>query len=402
MVKFIHTADWHLGMQAHFLGAEARARFAQDRFDAVRRIGELAREESCAFVVAAGDLFDSNHVAPAVLARALEALASFTVPLFLLPGNHDPLDPSSVYRTAAWADRAPANVVVVDSAAPLPVPGVEGVEVVGAPWRSKRALGDPLAPCFEAGASVAGASGSGSSDVGSASADAGSAPSAARPLRVVVGHGVVDELSPDASDPSRIAAAALRGALQAGRVHYVALGDRHSVTEIQGTEGRAFYSGAPVATDYGESDPNEVLLVSLDGGSCAVERRTVGSWRFERHSRDLAGKEDVQALAEWLDAVESKHTTVVKLALRGTLSLGASALLDEVLERNRMTFASLNAWERHTDLHVAPDEADLDALDLSGYALSALEDLRAQAAGDGEDAVVAGDALNLLFRLARS
>jgi DNA repair exonuclease SbcCD nuclease subunit len=42
MVKFIHTADWHLGMQAHFLPEEARARFAQDRFDAVRRIAELA------------------------------------------------------------------------------------------------------------------------------------------------------------------------------------------------------------------------------------------------------------------------------------------------------------------------------------------------------------------------
>jgi len=416
MVKFIHTADWHLGMQAHFLGAEARARFAQDRFDAVRRIGEVAREESCAFVVAAGDLFDSNLLAPEVLARALEALAAFTVPLFLLPGNHDPLDPSSVYRTAAWTDRAPANIVVIDSAAPLPVPGVEGVEVVGAPWRSKRPLGDPLAPCFYAAPSAAGsaASAAGPSDVASSAAfpsAAGStpsvaasvdvAPSAAVPLRVAVGHGVVDELSPDPDDPSRIVAAALRAALRAGRAHYVALGDRHSVTEIPGTDGRAFYSGTPVATDYGESDPNEVLLVSLDGDSCAVERRTVGSWRFERHSRDLAGEEDVQELAGWLDAVPSKHTTVVKLALRGTLSLGASALLDEVLERNRMTFASLNTWERHTDLHVAPDEADLDALDLSGYALAALEELRAQAAGDGEDAAVAGDALNLLHRLSR-
>lgn len=59
MVKFIHTADWHLGMQAHFLPDEARSRYARDRFDAVRRIAELAREEGCAFVVVAGDASDT-------------------------------------------------------------------------------------------------------------------------------------------------------------------------------------------------------------------------------------------------------------------------------------------------------------------------------------------------------
>lgn len=44
MVKFIHTSDLHLGMQAHFLPDEARARFAQDRFDAVRRIAAVGEQ----------------------------------------------------------------------------------------------------------------------------------------------------------------------------------------------------------------------------------------------------------------------------------------------------------------------------------------------------------------------
>jgi DNA repair exonuclease SbcCD nuclease subunit len=377
MIKFIHTADWHLGMQAHFLPEEARARFAQDRFDAVRRIAELAREEECAFVVVAGDVFDSNHVDRQVVAKAVDALSSFTVPVFLLPGNHDPLDPSSVYRTATWTDRKPASLVVLEDATSVPVPGTEGLEVVGFPWHTKRQLGDPVTECYDAVASTDGA------------------------LRVVIGHGVVDELSPNADDPSLIVAEGMRQALQSGKAHYIALGDRHSVTEISGTHGRAYYSGTPVSTDYGETDPNDVLLVALDTDTCTVERRTVGAWAFDRAAFDLNGEEDVTVLEQRLDAVPSKHTTVVKLALQGTLTLAASAMLEDALERSQMTFASLNTWERQADLVVAPDDADLATLDASGYVQAALENLREEAVGSGEEAVVARDSLNLLYRLAR-
>jgi DNA repair exonuclease SbcCD nuclease subunit len=377
MVKFIHTSDWHLGMQAHFLPDEARARFAQDRFDAVRRIAEVAQEDGCAFVVVAGDVFNSNHVDRQVVAKAVDALSSFAVPVFLLPGNHDPLDPSSVYLTTAWTEHKPATVAVLEEVAAVPVPGAEGVEVIGYPWHTKRQLVDPVIECYEAPASVDGA------------------------LRVVVGHGKVDELSPDADDPSLIEAVRMRNALQGGKAHYVALGDRHSVTEISGTDGRAYYSGTPVATDYGEIAPNEVLLVALDDHACTVERRQVGAWAFDRSSRDLTGEEDVTALAQWLDSIPSKHTTVVKLALQGTLSLVANAKLEEVLEHNRLTFASLNTWALHTDLVVAPDEADLAKLDVSGYVREALEELSGEAVGSGEEAVVARDALYLLYRLAQ-
>lgn len=377
MVKFIHTADWHLGMQAYFLPDEARVRFAQDRFDAVRRIAELAHDEACAFAVVAGDIFDSNHVDPQVVAKALDALSSFSMPVFLLPGNHDPFDPSSVCRTAAWTARKPANVIVIEEPIAVSVPGAEGVEIVGLPWHSKHQLGDPVKPSYEVTPSVDGA------------------------LRIVIGHGVVDELSPNRDDPSLIGAEGMRDALRSGKAQYIALGDRHSATEISGTGSRAYYSGTPVSTDYGETDPGEVLLVELDGDACTVEHHMVGAWAFDRPSFDLNGEQDVTALEQWLENVPSKHTTVVRLALRGTLSLAASAMLEDVLEHNRMTFASLNTWERHTELVVAPDDADLTSLNVSGYVRETLEELRAEAGGSGDQAVVARDALNLLYRLAR-
>lgn len=377
MVKFIHTSDWHLGMQAHFLPDEARARFAQDRFDAVKRIAAIAAEEECGFVVVAGDVFDSNHVDPRVVARGLDALASFTVPVFLLPGNHDPLDASSIYRSDAWSRGKPDLVAVVEELTAIPVPGLEDVEVVGCPWRTKHQIGDPAAECYAVASPNDGA------------------------LRVAVAHGVVDELSPEADNPALVDAAGMRKAIEAGRVQYVALGDRHSATGIEDTDARAWYSGAPVATDHGEVEPNQVLLVELGPDSCAVESRAVGAWSFQRHSLDLNGEGDVEALAQLLDEIPEKPTAVVRLTLRGTLSLAANSRREEVLEVNGLRFASLNTWEKQDELAVAPDEEDLAALDVSGYGREALDQLSEEAAGGGEEAVVARDSLNLLYRLAR-
>jgi len=364
-------------MQAHFLPEEARARFAQDRFDAVRRMAELAEGEGCAFAVVAGDVFDSNHVDRQIIARALDALSAFTVPVYLLPGNHDPLDPSSVYLTDAWTEKKPDLITVLTEAVSVPVPGVDGIEVVGLPWRSKHQLGDPAAECYGAEASASGA------------------------LRVVIAHGVVDELSPDVANPSLIDSAMLRNALASGDAHYVALGDRHSVTEIPDTQARAYYSGTPVATGYGEIEPNQVLMVGLDDHACIVERRELGGWAFHRQTRDLNSEDDVSALSDLLDSHPAKPTTVIRLALRGTLNLSTDARLDAVLEENRLKFASLNTWEAQTDLLVEPDEADLAELDVSGYVRETLDALSAEAAGSGEEAVVARDALNLLYRLAQ-
>lgn len=377
MVKFIHTSDWHLGMQAHFLPEEARARFAQGRFDAVERIAEIAAEEECAFVVVAGDVFDSNHVDRAAVAKALEALKSFTIPVFLLPGNHDPLDPSSIYLTEAWASGKSDLITVIDEPAAITVPGADGVEVVGSPWLTKHQLDDPAAECYEVATSGDGA------------------------LRIVVAHGTVDTLSPDPDNPALVGVGRMREAIEEERAHYVALGDRHSVTEVEDTDARAHYSGTPVATDYREDTPNQALVVTLNEGTCAVEARQVGDWTFEDYQRDLNDEDDVEALAQLLAGVESKSTAVVTLALRGTLSLAANRRLEEALDESRLTFASLDAREKRSDLVVAPDEADLDALAVSGYVRETLDDLSEQATGVGEEAVVARGALNLLYRLAR-
>jgi DNA repair exonuclease SbcCD nuclease subunit len=133
MTKFLHTADWQLGMTRHFLSDEAQARFTAARIETITTVGALAVEEGCSFVVVAGDVFESNQVERQVVVRSLEAMkATPGVTFYLLPGNHDPLDAASVFRSKSFVDNRPDNVVVLESSEP--VLAAEGVEVVGAPW----------------------------------------------------------------------------------------------------------------------------------------------------------------------------------------------------------------------------------------------------------------------------
>ena len=79
-------------------------------------------------------------------------------------------------------------------------------------------------------------------------------------------------MSPDPSDPKAIALERLEERISAGLIHYVALGDRHSTTNV-GTTGRVYYSGAPEPTDYDETDPGNVLIVDLSTDHVDIDVR---------------------------------------------------------------------------------------------------------------------------------
>src|SRR5262249_8576218 len=113
-MRFVHTADWQLGMTRHFLNGEAQPRYSAARRDAVARLGALCAEVGAEFVVVAGDVFEHNQLDPREVSMSMEAMRTIGIPVFLLPGNHDPLDPSSVYTSALFLAERPANVTVLD------------------------------------------------------------------------------------------------------------------------------------------------------------------------------------------------------------------------------------------------------------------------------------------------
>lgn len=369
-MRLLHTSDWQLGMTRHFLEGEAQARFSEARLAAITRLGELAAAHDCVAVVVAGDVFETSQPDARTVARALERLGRLPCPVYLLPGNHDPDEPGAVWRTRAFGEDRPDNVHVLDDTPQTPV---EGLEIRGAPWRSKHPTTDLTV------------------EVCAASPDDGA-------RRVVVGHGSIAEVSGGFDAPGTIDLQQLQAHLDAGRVRYVALGDRHSCTSVD-PAGRVWYSGAPEPTAYTEVDAGTALLVDLTDATPAVTRLAVGTWRFHRIHHAVHGDDDLAALATTLDAIEDPSQAIVKLSLEGTLDLRQAARLEQLLEERRLTFGALEQPERHRDVAVRTSDADLTDLPLRGYAAVARDRLAATAAGDGEDAEVARDALGLLLRL---
>lgn len=371
-MRFIATADWQLGMTAHYLDDEARPRFHQARFDAVRRIGQLAAEQEAEFVVVAGDVFESNQLHRSVISRALEAMSDYPVPVVLLPGNHDPLDAATIYDDPAFTDRVPAHVHV------LREPGVyelkPGVEILGVPWFSKRPLTDQVAEaCAEASPPGDGA------------------------VRVILGHGAVSTLNPDRDDPATIDVPTLRQVLDDGAAHVAILGDRHGMLEV---DTGVWYPGSPEVTHRREENPGHALVVDVADDGVTVTPHKVGTWQFLTVEHFLGGGDDVEAFADRLTAMPNKDRTAVWLTLRGTLSTKARAALDQVLAEQRDVFARLEFWDRHTELVTIADDADFRDLGLGGFAAEALAELSDIAQSGGEQSGTAQDALGMLYRFA--
>ena len=207
----------------------------------------------------------------------------------------------------------------------------------------------------------------------------------------------MDSVGGDFDQTGVLPLATLEAAIEDRRVQFVALGDRHSATDVGGT-GRIWYPGAPEPTAYVEQDPGKTLVVEVDDGRVRVERHQVGRWTFRQEVFDVGGAADLDTVLAWLDAPDDKPHTVAKVALRGTLTLAERSRLEHALEAAATTYAALESWERHQDLTTAPDQADLGAMEVGGFVAEAVADLRAMAAAGGEDAAVAGDALALLYR----
>jgi DNA repair exonuclease SbcCD nuclease subunit len=211
----------------------------------------------------------------------------------------------------------------------------------------------------------------------------------------------VDSLAPDPLNPELISVSSLESAIADGLISYVALGDRHSTTKV-GTSGAVWYSGAPLATDYREVDPNNALVVEVDAttGMSTVEPVHVGNWRFVVQTFDISGPESIAAVRSFLAELPDKERTVVKLGFVGTVNLSTNAALEDVVDQSRDLLAALEQSERRTELVVLADGADLAGLDLSGFAQEALIELADVARSNDNAAEVSRDALMLLHRLA--
>jgi len=112
-MKFIHAADWQLGARFSQFGPKAellRKARLQTLETALRKANQLAVD---AFLIA-GDLFEDRQVDDAVITAALAKFGGLSdLPIFILPGNHDPnTGPGSIWNRKPFTGK-PSNVTIL-------------------------------------------------------------------------------------------------------------------------------------------------------------------------------------------------------------------------------------------------------------------------------------------------
>ena len=314
---FLHTADWQLGKPFARAREEARHRLRAQRVESVRALGAVVREHGAAFVLVAGDVFDSPQADKATVAAACAAIGSLGVPVLAIPGNHDHGGPGSLWESEFFLreQRALApNLRVLLTPEPVVLP--EAV-ILPAPLLRRHEPGDPT------------------QWIRAAALDP--ALPADRP-RVVLAHGTVQGFSAATDDEEAGAGVANFIGLEqlpAEAIDYVALGDWHGTREAGP---KAWYSGThePDRFPRGETnDPGNVLVVRAARGALPeVMRVPSGAVTWGEVVHELTEDADVARLESLLTSRcgEDPRRHVLRLTVRGVLGMTAEGALEALLE----------------------------------------------------------------------
>lgn len=256
VLKVLHTADWHLGMP--FRGFKDNERkLTRARLEAVDRILYLAEHRAVDVVLCAGDLFDG----PLPDKLWWEGLVDLfrrrdwkSRPLFLLPGNHDPALPDSVWAAHhPFRQKLPTWVHVIDDdLLEHPLPG--NAVLYAIPCKSRSGQADPTEKI----------------PVRASGDDR---------IRIGLAHGSTFDLGNCRTNfPIDRDAAVKRG------LDYLAIGDTHGFRFVPPDRKTppTIYPGAPEPTRFDEKDPGHVALVFFTRRREArVQAERVAQWAWE-------------------------------------------------------------------------------------------------------------------------
>lgn len=375
-LTFLHTADLHLGKTFNFVEGDAGAGLRQKRLDAVTRLADLAAEHHAAFVLIAGDTFDSPTVDDRVLIQACERFKQFAVPVYILPGNHDPdagPGSGSVWRRKAFVDHQPKTLHVLTDPAPVRVDGHDAV-ILPAPLRYKSVAGDPTAHfTADLGRDLLGVTD--------------------RTFRIGLAHGSVVDFG---ANPDGVPGNLAQDRADRAGIDYLALGDWHGQKIVNP---RTAYAGAPEPTGFRDNGAGNALVVTLGAHRTppAIHPLPVTTTRWLRKEAELTTPDDLSELAAWFDQLDRPTDTLVRLDTRGGLPLTHLQTLEALLDTQ--SHRLLHLRRRGPGVHAQPTEDEIDALAPDGYLREAVAELRAAARAEGDDARAAADALHLLHRL---
>ena len=366
--RFLHASDLHLGKAFGGYPEQVRNRLREARHGTIARLAAAARSGGTGLVLLAGDTFDAETPAPDTLRHALRAMAAEgDITWALLPGNHDSLAASELWRRIA-ADLPPNLRAVTES---LAFEARPGLWILPAPCTQRRP-GRDLTEAMDA-------------------------PTPDGAIRIGLGHGAVTDFSGEEGTAGIIPPdrARLSG------LDYLALGDWHGCLQIGAA---TWYSGTPEADSFKHISGASALLVALSAAGAApqVTQVPTGSFGWLRPEVDLLPGDDTAArVTGALPQVSGRRDLLLRLVARGRLPLSDLTSLRGVLDAVAPDFGWFEADLSAVSAEARPE--DLDQIDQAGALRQAAEALLAESSDPAltaETRAVAATALSRLYALA--
>lgn len=320
VLKLLHTADWHLGRDFPSFSAEARRKLARARIDVLDHVFNEAERNAVDAVLCAGDLFD--EASPKrdwweALGAKLQK-RKWNRPVFLLPGNHDPLLSDSIWRDGKFRSMLPDFVTVVDK------------EVFEYPFGDEAVL--YAVPCL---------SRAGQSD-----------PTTLIPKRAQgdnrVRIGMVHGSTFDAGDWQTNFPISRNAVIDRG-LDYLAIGDTHGFRFVPKDRlvPPTIYPGAPEATAFDELDPGHVAVVLINRQRRAmVDKRRVCQWHWE--TARVTSLSALRVLVNRTDLSNRVMRLIVEMQLSASEYQEAENLLS-ALGGNEASHAKVGVLQLHRE-----------------------------------------------------
>jgi exonuclease SbcD len=286
MLKILHTADIHLGAKFSGLGNKGASQREQLRAT-FKNIIATAIDERVNIVLIAGDLFDANQQPQKNIDLVIEQfnlLGSNNIPVCLIPGTHDSLDSSSIYRKVDFEGKCSNLKIFADeNISCKEYPGLD-LTVYGKPNLSNRSRISPLK---------------------------GLKRSTSSKFHIAMAHGSLYIPEKIAEDDHVFRLEEVK----ASGMDYLALGHWHRVYSCS-EKPSAWYSGPPEWIPD-QAEKGGVLLISLsDTGEVKVEPKMLGLRDYDEVEIDMSEIQDLAKLKVRISE-RANQNLVRKATLKG-------------------------------------------------------------------------------------
>jgi DNA repair exonuclease SbcCD nuclease subunit len=393
MASFIHAADLHLGMRITRFDASTAAKVREARFTALDNILKKTRDLRPDFVLLAGDLFDDAAVDNLTARRAFEILDSFPVPVFVLPGNHDPFLAGGVWERPPWSQQPGKRVRLLAAKEPVEIDA--GLVLLPCPVYRKTCTDDPTAW-------IAGL------------------PPQNGVIRIGVAHGSLKIRDDLPLDDHLIA----RHAASDCGLDYLALGHWHGPSQFDDRDGvtRTAYPGVhepmrfqgngDIQTGwvaYGGAGRKEFLddgrgrilhvRISKARDVPQIQPIEVGHFTWQEQIRTLVSRDDLERLIQEVATREGAERCLLRLQLSGVLNAESTLRLEELREvLKRYQLGQLD----DSELHIKPTDEELMEIAGRGVLSRVLERLQQEVISPEEPSrQVAERGILLLYQIAK-